>query len=552
MAQFHWNYIYPTGDTRKAYEKYLQNSEYIKDITDCINYNSNGIKSLLISNNVNTNNINSGIKSICGKLDRGFDMMRNNLSSIDVGIQSLNSEISNISNLLDWKLSLVIEGQKITNQLLGNISSLMKIPDSQKERVYYIEEGLKFLKNALLENSNSDFFEEAYSSFFLALGKESKDYISLSRIGFIHLYSSKYLDLPKSEEYFRKSIRYSTAEANVQGTNTSNTLNPFAPDFNLNENIHLISTVESMLYCARACALQNKLNEAIELTTNAYLKVPTFLTAGYEAAKYLCLNNQVEQALAYIEDIIDKDRFQSLRVIADPDIMKHNEVSLKLEQIKIKYLNEAVKLGKSIEKIINPNSVFIRLFRKFNVLKEENTILSVKEGIDILTNSYSWCFSEYQKVDNIRIKRNKKLIGSNNSDLPFGCYNVTKRYEKQDIPNFVQFVNDTSSLLPPQIFLISENNSFAILENIKKEIGSIQLLNLIYEKKTEVRITTLMTCLGICVAISLFLIYLDYKKYCFSLFIGFLAGWLLGELIAIIINSQIDERNVNQPQILIE
>jgi len=394
MAQFYWNFIYPTGDRQKAYENYLQNTSYIADINDCITYNNDSIKSLLHENNSTAQNINKGISNICGKLDTGFELLSNHLTEINSGIQNLSSEISALSSLIDWKLSALIEGQRITNNLLGNISNLLKIPDIQKERAYYIEEGLKYLKNALIEQWDSDYFEEAYSAFNEALQREPKDYISLNKIGFIHLFSKQYLDFAKAETFFRKAFRYANAEATTGGTNFTNNLNPLNNDFKIKENMHLVICVESMLYCARACALQNKFNEAIQLTSDAYKKVPAFLNAAYETAKYYCIINDVEKALPLITEIIEKDRFQTIKIIGDPDLISKNEIISLLGELSEQKQAELKEKIEYCEKHKQNNNIFNQIVQDIILSAQHRTYLHSCHAFDIINTKRNWYIKE--------------------------------------------------------------------------------------------------------------------------------------------------------------
>ena len=189
MSKFYWNFLYPTGNRENAYRIYLQNKSHVKDITDCVDHSFESLKSTLKENN---NIVAEKISNICFDINSGFSLVNNNLSQINSSIQDLTSEISELSFLLDWNLSQIIEGQKITNFLLGNISNLLKIPDIQKERVYYIEEGLKFLRIGLDNQWDSEYFDDAYSAFKNALEREPKDFVSLSKIGFLHLFTKQF------------------------------------------------------------------------------------------------------------------------------------------------------------------------------------------------------------------------------------------------------------------------------------------------------------------------------------------------------------------------
>jgi len=408
MAQFFWNFTNPSGDNRKAYEAYLQNSAYLNDIKDCITYNSNGIKTLLLQNDETSKKVNSGIISICGKLDTGFEMLGHHLAEIDSGIKNISSEISSLSSLLDWKLSALIEEQRITNNLLGNITNLLKIPDIQKERAYYIEEGLKYLKNALIEGWNSDFFDDAFSAFNEALIREPKDYISLSKIGFIQLFSIRYLDFAKAESNLRKSFRYANAEATVGGTNFTNNLNPKISDFKIdNNNIHIVTSVESMLYCARACALQNNFNDAIQLTADAFKKVPTLLNAAYDCAKYMCVICDFEKALPLIVKLIEIDKFQTIKIIGDPDLICKKEVSNLLEELARKKREELEELLKYCEEHKFNDQQICKVIDEVKIELSYNSYLHSCKGLEMINKKRFWTLNN---VDySIEIERHIKL-----------------------------------------------------------------------------------------------------------------------------------------------
>jgi hypothetical protein len=78
------------------------------------------------------------MQRVCGTLDAGFSEVGQYLKEINCNVSELRGEITAMASMLDWKLSLLIEEQRLTNELLGNIAQLLRIPDSQKQRVYYI------------------------------------------------------------------------------------------------------------------------------------------------------------------------------------------------------------------------------------------------------------------------------------------------------------------------------------------------------------------------------------------------------------------------------
>lgn len=497
MSEHIYNNIYPIKDYRKSYYRFLQNQEYIKDINGAMNYNFNSLNDTLKNTNAQSiNSIEKGIKSVCGTIENGVEIISNHLEEINYNLGNLTSEISSLSFILDYKLTLLIEQQRITNLLLGNISNLLKIPEFQKEKVYFIEKSLKFISNAISEGYESDFYDKAYDCLNEALKKENDDYIVLNRLGFIHLYSKRFLDFAKAELFFRQSIRYSLAELNVGGTNTSNTLDPFKSDFELNSNnIFLISTAESMYYCSIACALQGKLNDAIKLSKEAFELVPSFLNAGFETAKYLCLNNQPNDSILYLDKIVQKDRYQAKKIACDDVLMFYPEVVNFLEKIRIeaerlyhKKENSIIEKANVFETKSNLNnkSLLRTIVEDANKLKFKNDYLSLLLAIDYIDSGFIWKYEEnfiqnsdkyeYEHYDSYYSKNNqliylksieKRINTTSNiyiSNNSLGCYNIFKnRYKK--LKKSITLENENNNyLLNSDEFLAFEISNF---ENLK-------------------------------------------------------------------------------------
>jgi hypothetical protein len=222
MATFYYD-RFSSENINSQWTKHLQTNAYIRDIDGIVKKNRQELEATI--QNSSSEQVKA-IQQVCGKIDDGFAEVSYHLRSINTNISELRGEINEMAAIFDWKLSMLIEEQRLTNQLLGHIAKLLRIPDSQKQRVYFIEQGLKYLKNAILEDINSSFFSDALEGFKEAEKIERKDYITLNRIGQIHLYSKKYLDIPVAEEYFLKSARESYAEAIAGGTTTSLNLLP--------------------------------------------------------------------------------------------------------------------------------------------------------------------------------------------------------------------------------------------------------------------------------------------------------------------------------------
>ncbi len=300
--------------------------------------------------------------------------------------------------MLDWRLSLMIEEQRLTNQLLGNIAQLLRIPDSQKQRVYHIEQGLKYLKNAILEGTNSTFYTDALEGFQEAEKIERKDFITLSRIGFIYLYSQTHLNIPLAEEYFLKSAREAFAEANASGTTASNY---FAPQGNLpqiySQSPFHAATAEAYLYASRACYLQQKINEASDLAGKAYNLIPEFVEAGFEQAKYLAASNRETEAAMVLHTVIDKDRYFSRKTLLDADLLTKQPILNLLDNFYKKAIwNAKSGLSHCKGKISKKNMVdgIISDIEK-NISKDN--FLSAMKAIDLLNADYQFVYKRCHK-----------------------------------------------------------------------------------------------------------------------------------------------------------
>lgn len=122
----------------------------MRDIESAITRNRNDLQSVLISASEEQK---KAFQQVCGTLDDGFRQVSQHLQEVNANLSELRSEISSMAAMIDWRLSLVIEQQRIANALLGHIAGLLRIPDSQKQRVYFIEQGLKYLANAMREGA---------------------------------------------------------------------------------------------------------------------------------------------------------------------------------------------------------------------------------------------------------------------------------------------------------------------------------------------------------------------------------------------------------------
>lgn len=501
MATFYYD-RFSNESIYSQWTKHLQSEVYIKDISDIISKNKKELQAT-ISNA--SSEQQQAILQVCGHLDDGFGLISSHLSDIKYELGEIRGEINAMASMLDWKLSCLIEQQRITNQLLRNIIQILRIPESQKQRAYYIEQGLKYLKNAFIEGTYSSFFNDAMESFKESEKIERKDYFTLNRIGQIFLYSINHLNIPLAEEYFLKSAREALAEVNAGLSISKNYLSPEILEGNytiilqssgerkinvikvvrvytdlelkeakdlvdsppklIKENISKeeaekikrefeeagatvaikntqsevmkLQTAEAYLYASRTCYLQQKVSEAINYATKAYNLVPEFVEAGFEKAKYLAANNQIEESVKVLETVIKKDRYFSAKTLLDQDLSSKSLVLKLLETFQIEAISRAKNGVKECVSIITSRSKAKEIIEKIENQISKNSFLSCMDAIDLLNTDYQ---------------------------IPYYNYSVGS-YNKETIHK--QIINQPLKIID---FIKKENHSASELEDLKEEI----------------------------------------------------------------------------------
>lgn len=426
MATFSYNPFLKASHSNQ-YLTYIQNQSFINQIDEVVrdtgkmNADVIAIQSREVQNAINTTSqaqreaIIASSNAICASFESGFAEVNYNLS----GIQD---DIYRMCNLIGHGFDLLLEQHKITNIYLGRIENLLRIPDSQKQRVYHINEGMKYLQNAFNQSANSDFYTDALEEFQASQVIEKKDFFALYHIGFIYLKSTKHFDPKSSENYFRNAARYYLAEAIVGGTNVSTNLLKSNRGF-------ILEATEAYLFAAEACYLQERFSDAAGLAEEAWKTLPEIVKAGFMQAKYLAANNQVGKAVNILEEIIRKDRFISLDVLSDIDLISKTEVRNLLEKLRLEAYNESSQLLAECKKHIIEESVIQREIDEIEELVLKKSFLHCKRAVDLLSDAIERTFSDIFKTNN------KGLFKSNRNlnELPSILKEVV---EKVKLPNY--------------------------------------------------------------------------------------------------------------------
>lgn len=376
------------------YDRYLDNNLYIRNLKrytdDPLNYQLLEIKRTIGENtSASTDNTNRLSKetqkhfedlttAVCGTLEKGFGQVVGELEDINWRLNDINEGIGNLSSMLDWKTDIMIEEQRISNLYLGKIADLLKIPDSQKQRVHHVEQGITWLKNAIEEGPKSDFYTDALDEFIKAKDIEEKDYFCLNKIGLVYLHSKKHLDVVKADEYFRTSARFAKAVANATSSETL-----------------LEEAAASLNYASRCNYIQTKFLEAIELAKQAFDLQPTNPEFGLQLAKCLSANNQEAEAANILAKVIDIDKYYSMKALADQDFISKSLIRDRIEKIATDLINEVSSEIKELKSLITSNSKAKEQFSKIQEIFSEQTYLNARSAYDELIKKQKWEYIHY-------------------------------------------------------------------------------------------------------------------------------------------------------------
>ena len=183
---FNMTYWRPWNEESNLFESYF---DYVRD-TSLQEYNARIIGSYISQSTIKQVD---AINNLADRLGFGLNIISWQLN-----------KLNDSSNLIHKKLDLQLEQQKLTNAKLDGILKLLNIPESEKERRYTVEMGLKFY---VMAQRDKDLLNDALEAFLKAEASFRQDYFVLYQIGMIYLFSEKHLDPAKAFEYFKKSAK---------------------------------------------------------------------------------------------------------------------------------------------------------------------------------------------------------------------------------------------------------------------------------------------------------------------------------------------------------
>ncbi len=397
MSRFvHFNHVTQKAspENRQSYRDYLQQQEYVRDIGSAISSAGNQYSRTIqavgqnISGEIKTMSklqcdaIQKSTIQIVGALDKGFNQLsnvmqegfnavNNNLIDIKYQLQDVENAIYQIGGIIDRKLNAVIEQQYLTNMGIQQLIQISKIPEFQKERIYFFEEGLKFLNNALIDPKR---YVDALENFLEAEKRKKTDYLVLYNIGLIYLYSSDNLDLEKAKEYFTKAGDYSDDELESESQRSQQI--GFSNE-KVSFSIIRKFAYESYQHLANAHLILGENEEAI-IAANKAVKISSkALEAKYISAQAnLFLGN--EQAALELIKQLGEDNNYLIDAVFNPSLATINGLHDFIAQVNLNKKEEIENKLNSMLSIMDINSI---LGKKSNSLLEDlekdSTLLNI-------------------------------------------------------------------------------------------------------------------------------------------------------------------------------
>lgn len=345
------------------------------------NYHLNGIHSSIGTLNKNVEHTNQHLNFLTTATIRGLSALHNeqqisnqHLQNIGTSINVANNQLQHISQSLSalrstigQYSSMLCERLNTANNLLQNVLEELRIPETQRERRYHIEEGAKYLAMALKENDKF-YYEDAITEFETAIKIERKDFYSWYSLGFIYLRSIYHIDIQKAIDAFERFVHYARAEAIHRNNKTLN-----------------FKIEEAYLSLAEAKYLQQNPHEAIQLTDKCVNNKEKALFMKVKYLSFIGDKGSKQRAADILYDLLMQNPFLSLQVMEDADIIGNEYVISMLDKLRKSTINEA----KIKYKTLSPYKFGAKTKKVIKDLIDKNTYLDAIEALYKINNFFA-------------------------------------------------------------------------------------------------------------------------------------------------------------------
>jgi len=376
--------------------------------------------------------------------------------TIGRGMDVLSSQMLDINDslaFLNRNLDIQIEQQKLTNLLLQNIAELLRVPDSEKERQYSIELGVKFFVNA---SKDADLYSDSLEEFLKAESLMKQDYFVLHRIGCIYLYVEKYINPEKALDYFIRAAKYASVESDINAVRLANVLtNNFKvgnSELNNSEKRIGLLAADSYEKAAFSAYILGRFTDAEVNQKKAILLNPTS-SNKFLFAKYAIRNGNIGEGIHYLNEAIDSNPEYETGIFKDLDLL--NNVSV-LELVRKKNVELNVKID-----------ILIDVWRNIYSEDSARVITDLTNAKNEIYESKILKFNQYY----LSSEEKKLLIDSTCFEIDDLLANVNKNvYCNLD----GDFINDlTKELFNSKGYPIEK--MVDVYRNIKKQLDTYKL-----------------------------------------------------------------------------
>ena len=307
---------------------------------------------------------------------------------MEYGLGEIADGIAGLRSDFNWAMSGLLHKLDIQNLLLKDIYIELRIPDFQKERRYYVEQGCKHYTNGL--------YQESLENFLKAETLEKTGPFVLYSIGQIYLYQPDMIDLDKAQDYFTRAGKYYVAEKKNKQAG------------------------ESYFHAGIAAYLRRNDVNAPQFAKKASELYPELIETFYNHAKFLAIQGN-DSGLTSLEFAIRKDKNYARKVIADKDFSRtFVQVKVLLERLKKEARINAEDSIAYMEKVLDEYVIFNEALKN-EIKKEINDLVYYVKTLLVKDCYFDYleCINELRKIHdkleetttNITIKEIKNLTG---------------------------------------------------------------------------------------------------------------------------------------------
>lgn len=269
------------------------------------------------------NQILSNIDGGISQMNRGINVLVSGVNRLDshivAGFAALGSNISQAASIVQYQLQ---QSEIVLQQILDEL----RIPESQRERRYHIEEGMKYF-NKGMQSGDCLYFEDALDEFTTAISIERKDFFSWYYTGMIYLYSKEHINPEKALSAFDRYMHYADA---------------------LPQRHNLFD--EAIMMKAECKYLMQEMGTAYLLVEKL---VPNSTKAALRAMKYLSAStesNKQQQAVVILKGLMQKNPYIVMQILEDYDLLSNTFITDFLSKFKTEVLKETDQLISNLDK----------------------------------------------------------------------------------------------------------------------------------------------------------------------------------------------------------